>query len=146
MERDRRVQVSTFLGAGKTPTEMAKQLNVEISTIYCLKKKLDINQGVERKSGSAGKYKLEPQLICDVIQRAPTTSMRAHAKDLGVGESRVRRAVKECGGKSLVMFERPLLTPQIKVTHLQRCKGLINDLKSAPAGKIIISVMKRTGL
>ncbi|QQP51568.1 Uncharacterized protein FKW44_012976, partial [Caligus rogercresseyi] len=87
MERDRRVQVSTLHGAGKTPTEISKQLNVERSTIFRLEKKLDINHGVEGKSGSDGKYKLEPQLICDVIQRAPTTSMRAHAKDLGVYES-----------------------------------------------------------
>ncbi|QQP55352.1 Hypothetical protein FKW44_008499, partial [Caligus rogercresseyi] len=53
-------------------------MNVEKSTIFCLKKKLDINQGVEGKSGSGGKY----TLICDVIQRAPTTSMRAHARTL----------------------------------------------------------------
>ncbi|QQP50320.1 Uncharacterized protein FKW44_011284, partial [Caligus rogercresseyi] len=86
MERDRRVQVSTLLGAGKTPTEIAKQLNAARSTIYRLKKKLDSNQGVERKSGSSGKYKLEPQLICDVIRRDPTTSMRTHAKDLDVDE------------------------------------------------------------
>eukprot|EP00096_Caligus_rogercresseyi_P005723 TRINITY_DN21716_c0_g1_i1.p1 TRINITY_DN21716_c0_g1~~TRINITY_DN21716_c0_g1_i1.p1 ORF type:complete len:135 (+),score=10.95 TRINITY_DN21716_c0_g1_i1:211-615(+) len=70
--------------------------------------------------------------------------MRAHAKDLGVDESTVRRAVKECGGKSLVMLERPLMTPKIKVTHLQRCKGLINDLKSATAGRIIIFSDEKT--
>ncbi|QQP51720.1 Uncharacterized protein FKW44_013157, partial [Caligus rogercresseyi] len=98
MERDRRVQVSTFLGAGKTPTDIAKQLNVARSTIYRINTKLDINQWVERKSGSGEKYKLKPQLICDVIQRAPAISIRAHAKDLGVDESTVRRAVKECGG------------------------------------------------
>ncbi|QQP53450.1 Uncharacterized protein FKW44_005941, partial [Caligus rogercresseyi] len=84
MERDRRVHVSTYLGAGKTPTEIAKQLNLARSIIYRINKKLDINQGVERKSGSGGKYKLKPQLICDMIQRAPTINMRAHAKDLGV--------------------------------------------------------------
>ncbi|QQP42248.1 Uncharacterized protein FKW44_016852, partial [Caligus rogercresseyi] len=98
MERDRRVQVSTFLCAGKTPTDIAKQLNVARSTIYRINKKLDINQEVERKYGSDGKYKLKSQLICDVIQRAPTISMRAHTNDLGVDESTVRRAVKECGG------------------------------------------------
>ncbi|QQP41122.1 Uncharacterized protein FKW44_015392, partial [Caligus rogercresseyi] len=82
MERDRRVRVSTLLGAGKTPTEIAKQLNVARWTTYRINKKLGINQGVERKFGSGGKYKLKPQLICDVIQRAPITSMGAHIKDL----------------------------------------------------------------
>ena len=42
------------------------------------------------------------------------------------------------------MLERPLLTERMKQTHLQRCQGLLNDLKSSPAGRVIISSDEKT--
>ena len=35
-------------------------------------------------------------------------------------------------------MERPLITPAIRTKHLERCQMLVNDPKSAPAGRVII--------
>ncbi|KAF2352045.1 5'-Nucleotidase C-terminal [Trinorchestia longiramus] len=66
----------------------------------------------------------------DAIQSSPLTSMRQHAKRLGVGAVTVRQTVVELGRKSLVIVKRPLLRPAICVKRLERCQRLMNDLKS----------------
>lgn len=74
----------------------------------------------------------------------PLKSMRSHARDLGVSAMTVHRTVRKAGGKSLVRVERPLLTESIKMTHLQRCKALLNDLKKAKANRVIIFSDEKT--
>ena len=37
--------------------------------------------------------------------------------------------------QSLVILKRPLLKPAIRAKRLERCRMLVNDLKSSPAGR-----------
>ena len=64
--------------------------------------------------------------------------MSQHSRRLRVGAAAVRRAVTKLGPKCRVIAERPLLTPAIRAKHLEHCQMLVNDLKSNPAGKVII--------
>ena len=49
-----------------------------------------------------------------------------------------RRDVAKLGTKSCVIVERPMLKPAIRAKRLDRCQMLVNDLKSAPATRVII--------
>lgn len=144
MERDKRLEVLGMLRAGSSPTVIANELGVSRTTVYAVKDKMEKGDGVERKSGSGRPQKIDHEKVRDAVRAAPTTSMRQHAKSLGVCKDTVRRSVKEDGGKSLVMLAKPLLTPAIKENHLQRCKGLINDLKSSHPNRVIIFSDEKT--
>jgi hypothetical protein len=74
----------------------------------------------------------------EAIQSDPLKSMPEHAKDMGVVPSTFRSPDADVSAKSLMRLERPLLMPAIKEKHFQRCKGLLNNLKSAQANHVII--------
>jgi transposase len=143
-QRDKRLQVDALLRAGLEPKAISGQLGVSVATVYNIKKRQDEGQDMERASGSGRKPSLDPDELKEQIKANPLTSMRSQAADLGVSEATVRRTVKKVGGKSLMRVERPLLTPQIKLVHLQRCQGLLNNLKSAKANRVIIFLDKKT--
>ncbi|XP_040563657.1 uncharacterized protein [Lepeophtheirus salmonis] len=68
----------------------------------------------------------------------PKTSMTKVAEDMNVHKATISRAVKEVGGRSLRMIERPLLSQLQRDKRLKRCKVMLNDIKHAPASRIII--------
>ncbi|KAF2358860.1 CHCH protein [Trinorchestia longiramus] len=80
----------------------------------------------------------------DAIQSSFLTSVRQHARRLEGGVATIRRAVSKLRGKSLVFVERPLLTPSICAKRFERCQSLMNDLKSAPPGRMIIFSDEKT--
>lgn len=51
-------------------------------------------------------------------------------KELGTSRTTAMQSIKEMGGKNLVRVENPLLVLKMKLTHLQCCQALDNDLKS----------------
>ncbi len=51
-----------------------------------------------------------PMLIKEAVENEPMKSVRSYTKDLGIGATTVRRAVKMFSGKSLVRVKRLLLT------------------------------------
>ena len=69
----------------------------------------------------------------DAIRSNPKTSMRQHARKLGVGAAAVQRAVAKLGAKSRVIVERQLITLTIRGKRNKRCQMFVNDLESAPA-------------
>jgi transposase-like protein len=140
MERDNRIRIRALLDSGASPTEIAKQLGVSRKTVYNVKGRED----VERRPGNGRKPSIDIEVIKTAIEAEPTKSLRNHARDMGVSHTALNKAVKKMGGKSLVRVERPLLTPAIKLTHLQRCQGLLNNLKSARAGRVVIFSDEKT--
>lgn len=143
-QRDKRVEVSALLRAGNKVSEVANLVSVSRTTVYSIKKRMDDGEGVNRRAGSGRKSVVDRDSLRDAIQSSPSTSMRQHARRLVVGGATVRRAVAKMGGKSLVRVERPLLTPAIRAKRLERCQSLMNDLKSAPAGRVIIFSDEKT--
>ncbi|QQP35330.1 Putative transposable element [Caligus rogercresseyi] len=99
-------------------------------SVYRISKK-DI---IERKRGSGSKAKVDQQVIKKALEVEPLKSMRAHAKDMGISHTTI----------SLLRVERPLLTERIKSVHLQRCQALLNNLKKATAGRVIIFSDEKT--
>ncbi|QQP31680.1 Putative transposable element [Caligus rogercresseyi] len=126
-ERDIRVKVRALLDAGKTPTGISRLLGVARMSVYSIGKK----DNIDRKLGSGCKAKEDLKVIKKALEAEPLKSMRAHAMDMGISHTTIVRSVKMLGGKSLVRAERPLLT-------------LLNNLKSATAGRIIIFSDERT--
>jgi len=143
-QRDSRLKVSILLCAGHTPTEVAKLTGMARKTVYIVKKRMDNDETIERKEGSGKKSLINVNTLKNAIEEDPTKSMRSHAKDFSVSHTTVSKTVKKLGGKSLVRLERPLLTASMKVTHLQRCQGLLNNLKSAAPGRVIIFSDEKT--
>ncbi|QQP37062.1 Putative transposable element [Caligus rogercresseyi] len=139
-ERDTRVKVRALLDAGKTPTEISRLLGVARMPVY----RIGMKDNIERKRGSGSKAKVALQVIKKALEAEPLKSMRAHAKDMGISHTTIVRSVKMLGEKSLVRVERPLLTERIKYVHLQRCQTLLNNLKSATAGRVIIFSDEKT--
>uniref|UniRef100_A0A0K2T3W6 Transposase Synechocystis PCC 6803 domain-containing protein n=1 Tax=Lepeophtheirus salmonis TaxID=72036 RepID=A0A0K2T3W6_LEPSM len=93
LERDRRISIRALLNAGKTPTEVSKQLGVSRTTVYAVSK----SETLERKKGSVKKAKLDLEELKKIALANPLKSMRAHARDLGVSHQTVQRAIKKGG-------------------------------------------------
>lgn len=68
---------------------------------------------LERKPSGGRKTVLDPRVLKEAVENEPMKSLWSYAKDLGVGATTVRRAVKMFGGKSLMREERLLLTEKI---------------------------------
>lgn len=151
-ERDTQIKIASLLCAGLGPTAIANQVRVSRNTVQlvkkCLAKAENTLEGearaLDRKVGSGGQQKVDLAVIKLAIEANPTKSMVAHAKDLGISQPTVSQAVKKEGGKSLVLKERSMLTPCMTEVHLSRCQGLLNNLKSAPAGCVIIFSDEKT--
>ncbi|QQP58107.1 Putative transposable element [Caligus rogercresseyi] len=124
-ERDTRIKVRALLDARKTPTEILRLFGVARMSVYCIGKK----DNIKRKRESGSKAKMDLQVIKKALEAEPLKSMRVHAKDMGIWHN-------DC--------ERPLLTERIKAVHLQRCQALLNNLKSATAGRVIIFSDEKT--
>ncbi|XP_059098014.1 uncharacterized protein LOC131892243 [Tigriopus californicus] len=125
-------------------TDIAKQLNVDRKTIFRVKKHLQDEESMDRKSGGGRPVKIPSAEIKNAVMANPTKSIMSHAIDLGVSKDNVSRAIRMEGGKSLVMKKKPLLTPDVKGKHLLRCKGLLNNLKSAAGGRVILFSDEKT--
>ena len=134
--RETIVRIAALLRLG-IKQDIVQQVGVD-------RKRLEEEESIERKPGSGRPLKLDTSTIRDTVEAKPHKSIRSHAKDMAVSRTLVSRAIKKEGGKSLTMKKKPLLTDAIKVTHLLRCKGLLNKLKSGKAGRITIFSDEKT--
>ena len=96
-QRDKRVEVSALLRAGHKVSEVANLVRVSRTTVYAIKKRMDDGEGVNRRAGSGRKSVVDRDSLRDAIESSPLTSMRQHARRLGVGTATVRRAVAKLG-------------------------------------------------
>ncbi len=137
-ERDKHVEMSALLRAEMQIAEIARKVGVSRPTIYAVKKRLEEKEMLDRKAGSGKKRILDLEEVKEATMAEPRKLIRAHALDVGVLAWTMSRAMKAVGGKSLVMVERPLLTPDMKNKQLHRCQGLLNNIKST-SGRVIFS-------
>ena len=119
---------------------------VEVSRIiaYAIKKRMGNGEDDNRRASSGRKTVVDYDSLRNAIRSSPKTSMRQHARRLGVGAATVRRAVTRLGAKSPVIVERRLLTPAIRVKGSERCQMLVNYLKSAPARRLMLFLDEKT--
>lgn len=143
---DKSEGILELLHAGMAAKDIAAVLNVGRRTVYDVKNRF-------RLTGSAARRKRGPKNLPNSqkavnpsnsskirkrIERNPRRSMRQMAAEIGVSEASVRRIVKKLGLKSRAVQTRPLLTQQMRQNRVIRAKRLLNDLKSAHPGRVII--------
>jgi hypothetical protein len=122
-------QVLNFHHAQVPAKKIAETLNIPVRTVYRIIK----NGRVHRKvSGTPANKKLHDSFLDKLamaVNKAPTVSIRKHAKALNIAESTCRKGLKLIGKKSLVRPPVPLLTERLKQLRFERCKRLLNRLK-----------------
>ncbi len=104
-----------------SPTEVARQLGMSRATVYNVKGRDDL----ERKQGSGKQQILDCDKVNRDVEAVLLKSLMKHAADMGISDSAMSRKVRSMGGKSLVRWERLLLTSAIKEMHFQHCQGLL---------------------
>ncbi len=97
-------------------------------TVYNVKNREDI----DRKPGSGKKAVLDLKAIREALEGNSLKSLRSHVVDMGVGPATLQRTVKKMGEKSLVRMD------------LHRCKGILNNIKKALAGCVIVFSDEKT--
>ena len=113
-QRNNRVKVSALLRTGHKVNEVAYLIRVSRPTVYAIKKRMDDGEGVNRRADSFRNTGMDCGSLRDEIRSSPRTSMRQHARRLGIGT--VRRAVAKLEAKACVIVERPLLTPIVSAS------------------------------
>ena len=90
-QKDNRVIVSALLRAGHKETEVAYLVGVFRTTVYTIRKRMEVGEGVIRRAGSSSrKAVVDRDSLRDAIRSSPSTSMRLHARRLEVGTATVR--------------------------------------------------------
>eukprot|EP00095_Tigriopus_kingsejongensis_P008533 maker-scaffold81_size397536-snap-gene-2.18 protein:Tk08533 transcript:maker-scaffold81_size397536-snap-gene-2.18-mRNA-1 annotation:"multidrug resistance-associated protein 1 isoform x4" len=134
----KRQRVSDLLDAELDPKRISEIVGVSERTVRNIRAAKKIGNGVERKEGSGGNgLKRNEAFLKSLeakIKADPTASMLCLADEFDVDEITIRRAVHDdLGFTSYVRTPRHLLTDRMKATRLERCKKVLNFLKSNPA-------------
>eukprot|EP00095_Tigriopus_kingsejongensis_P010917 snap_masked-scaffold238_size242079-processed-gene-0.0 protein:Tk10917 transcript:snap_masked-scaffold238_size242079-processed-gene-0.0-mRNA-1 annotation:"calcineurin b homologous protein 1" len=144
----KRQRVSDLLDAEVDPKRISEIVGVSERTVRNIRAAKKIGNGVERKEGSGGNgLKRNEAFLKSLeakIKADPTASMRCLADEFDVDEITIRRAVHDdLGFTSYVRTPRHLLTDRMKATRLERCKKVLNFLKSNPATVKIFSTKQQ---
>lgn len=78
------------------------------------------------------------------IERHPRRSYRDHSRGMGITKTTVLRCAKKIGAKARIRQRKPLLTPHMRQKRRDRVRALLNDIKSAPPGRIIFYTDEKT--
>ena len=132
------MKVSALLRAGHKVSEVANIVGVSVTAVYVIMKRMKDGEGVNRRAGSGRKTVVDHDSLENVVHSNSRTSMRQHARRLGIEATTVRRTVAKLGAMSRVNVENTLLMPAIRAKRIQRCQMFVNDLISATAGRVII--------
>ena len=78
------------------------------------------------------------------IEQHPRRSIREHARRFGFSEKTARRGCKKIGVVSRIRQRKPLLDERMRGLRVVRGGALLNNLKSAPSGKIVFFSDEKT--
>ena len=135
-----RRSIAVLLHAGKTPTEISRELSVGRKLVYVVKNLVACGEDLKIAPRHPKRPVMTPRIRANIKQRiksAPTKSMRRVADEAGVNREIVRRVVQEEGWKSLRKVKVPLISAEGRRKREVRAQGLISSLKSAKPGQII---------
>lgn len=129
----KRESIVKRLHVGKPIKQIAKAVSVTISTVYHFKRYLKERGTVDRKPQSGRRATVVTKRLINLVQnrviRNPMRSMRMIARETGVLDYSIRKAVRKLGARSLVRTSKFLLTDCLKMLRLNRCKQILNLLK-----------------
>ena len=135
-----RVAVSALLDAGKSVTAISKDLGCSRRLIYRVKNLKAAGGDYQHQYPVRAGTVLTPMVRAGVkrrIRNAPNKSLRQVARETGLKRETVRRVVIQEGWRSLRRTKVPMVSAEGRKRRLERAKGLLNDLKSAPAHRIV---------
>lgn len=132
MELERRKLILQCLNSGMSVRDIMAFHKIAKSTIYDVKRRLKKTGEMGRKKNERKRTVVTPKFKAKMqrkIQLNPSKTIRAMARELKVGETSIRRAVKELGMKSRAKSKRFRLTMRLKALRLERCQKIISILK-----------------
>ena len=140
--------VTSLLRAGVSIPAIMEQVGCHRATVYRAKKLLAVGGDPAPKNlGGRPRTATTPAATAAVlraVRRNPTRSMASIATSLGKSPTTVRRIVRLAGYKSLRKRKVQLLSARTRNRRLERSKGLLSNLKSAPAGRILFFSDEKT--
>ena len=143
----KRRRISDLLDAEVDPNKIADIVSVSVRTVRNVRMAKAEGKTSERKAGSGGNgLKRSDSFLGDLkkkIESDPTTSMRRLANTFNVDPRTIGKAIHDdLGLNSYVRTPRHLLTSVMKERRLERCKKVLNSLKSNPSTVKIYSDKK----
>ncbi|XP_040583479.1 uncharacterized protein [Lepeophtheirus salmonis] len=112
-----------------------KDTGLSRTTMFKVQKIVKEEKDLKEVVRTSTPRKINVDEVKEVFMANPKTSMTKVAEDMNVYKATIRhKALKEVGDQSLRMIEIPLFLNFNAI----RCKVMLNDIKHAPARRIII--------
>ena len=129
-----RQAISALIRAGKLPTEVAADLGVARTTVYRVKKRMELADSDQEpdlgvKFGARSRPVVNPRTrnaIKRRIRAAPTKSLRQVAREAGLPRDTVRKVVRQEGWRLRRRIKVPLISAEGRQTLALRAQGLVN--------------------
>eukprot|EP00096_Caligus_rogercresseyi_P010004 TRINITY_DN3514_c0_g1_i1.p1 TRINITY_DN3514_c0_g1~~TRINITY_DN3514_c0_g1_i1.p1 ORF type:complete len:218 (-),score=41.98 TRINITY_DN3514_c0_g1_i1:566-1219(-) len=125
----KRHEVAVLIRAGHGTNDIVTLTNVCRRTVSNVWKRIKDGQDLMDKPRCGFPVKLSTKVVQKAFTANPKLAMTTLARKKNVNKSTVSRAVKNAGGKSLRLVERPLLSQRHQDLRLERCGKLLNSLK-----------------
>ena len=145
---NKRPAIYGLLRADWTAAAIAKELQVSRQSIYKAKKAMEAGLGpkVQPRSGRprTATHRRAAAAILKQVRSNPQRPLRQIAAAAGTTHTAVNKIVKEAGYRSLRRTKIPLLSARHPEMRLERCRGLLNNLKSGAEGRILFYSDEKT--
>jgi hypothetical protein len=134
MEQVKRSAICELRRAGHSPAFIAKSLQYPRQTVYDVCKRFDESGQDQRAAHKPRSDKIrKPRFLAGLkrsVKANPTVSFSTLAKKRAVSITTIHRGIKELGLTSYAQGKRHLLTNRMKEVRLERCRKVLNWLKS----------------
>ena len=130
---EKREAILTAVLAGTSTKDIMDTFGVSRKTIYNVKRDQRERGTLQRKPGSGRRPTVVTTRLVNIVKsrvaRNPIRTIRGMAREVGVAETSMRRAVRKAGYRSNARSEKFLLTERLKAARLEKAKVLLNLLK-----------------
>lgn len=140
-EEEKRRRIIDLKNADVPVGRIADIVKVDRKTVSRVWERYKASGTVERKATATHNKKRTEEFLANLeneIKDDPGKSMRAHAREKGVAERTIRRAVSDLGLKSYGRQVKQLLTTKNKESRVERCGKILNFLKHVPKATVKI--------
>ena len=131
MEQTRRSAICELRHAGHTPLKIIKLLKYPRQTVYDVCKRFD-EMGKEQRSAHNSRRNriLKPTFLAGLKRSIKANPMTELAKKRLVSVMTIKRGINKLGFNSCARGKKYLLTEKMKEICFNRCKLILNLLKS----------------
>ena len=141
MEAKKRNEIAVLIRAGTAPKDIKALVGASCTTILAVRRRLESGADPHpRPRNPRRPTKRTPRAVAAVRRRIktnPNKSITKIAEEVGMHRSTASRLIKKDGGQSLRRKKCPLFSEAARHRRLERSRGLLNDLKSAPRDRIV---------